>query len=135
MAITPMSILLRAAADHDLLLIVDILHDRFFAISDLTHNKIDGVVRIVFRHTRPGRNLLRRLRNDMPEMVLVIRNVVNMVILDSENVEWYDFNTIDFDATAGILTIKTGIPLLLTCMVSGLDVLLVDPESGSASTT
>ena len=55
---------------------------------------------------------------------LVFKNVLRVVIIDHEMVEFYDINELVYDSTTNTIKISTGIPILINIEVKSLEVSL-----------
>lgn len=120
---------LRIKESHNLREVIDIIHDCWFELKAVQHNRITKTVSIGFvlekrekSKTLKNYFLLRKIQIPYFESYLRISNVESLLLDDTENVESYDFNTLQFDPLLKKLSVKTGIPLRFEMTVSELDV-------------
>jgi hypothetical protein len=106
-----------------------IIHDRFFDLETLRYDAERRLVTVPFE-TEDDLRLrvawkfifVGGLRIPIVKAVLSIANVVDCHINDTEEVGRYDFNELSFDASLGLLSVRTNIPLTIEIAVSALDV-------------
>ncbi len=112
--------ILSAKSPEDLNAIVNLVHDRYFLLDDIAHDNDLHTVSIPFRsRSHINRDDAGPYRTPL---TIVIRNVVSFTVNDTERVKWYDFNTFRYDVKTAMLSISTGVPILITCKVSALHV-------------
>lgn len=103
--------IIRATDPKQLNDIIDIIHDEWFAVTDVHHDREQRRVRIPFTRARAS-----------DVWILEIMNVDSFVVQESEGIGRYDFNKLAYAPDTGRLTVKTGIPLTAELTVSHLDV-------------
>jgi hypothetical protein len=93
----------------------DIIHDRWFAIEDLTYKQSEARIDILFsappwiQKGEHGRFVEDR-HASLVWWILSVHNVIDVAVEDTEKIGTYDFNVVRFDARKGIVSIETGVP-------------------------
>jgi hypothetical protein len=115
--------------------IIDLLHDRFFSVDEVRFDEMASEVRIPFTYTASipmeGKRLFPRYARSSARGLLTILQASALSINDTERVQDYDFNVIEYDG-AGVISVKTGIPLGMRVAVASFSVRVVldDPSPG-----
>ena len=94
--------------------LLGLIHDWFFDVGKIIHNKTTNTVTIVFWENR--KDFLKPKNSIM----LTIFNVKQIKIKDTENVGYYDLNKIIYDNATQIIKITCGIPLGVEIFTNGL---------------
>ena len=97
--------------------LLDLVHDLWFDIGQLTRSFADQTVKIYFQ--KNSRNFTERLEDGL---LLIIKNVEQLNIKDTEKVGYYDLNEIKYDSATHCLTITSGIPICIKIYVGSLDI-------------
>ena len=117
--------------------IVNMIHDNFFSVDDIMFEPDSSSLRIKFKRSVIDPDsvkgkfwFLRKYKQIYFESYLTVHHVETYEVHDFEKVGEYDFNTIQYDSTGGIVTILTGIPIDIRIKVSQfkLSVELTDNE-------
>lgn len=95
-------------------LVLGLIHDRFFALSEVMVQ--DGSKSTLALKESKG---FWRPTFSSDTGTLTIHNVISLEVNDTEQVEFYDINLMEF-SEEGTLTIRTGIPLDIRFKVSSL---------------
>lgn len=112
------------------------IHDHWFHVKDVTHDVAQGTLSV--RFTRPSEAgaettfrilFLRRVRVPITEWWLEIRNVENYTLEETEGIQQYDFNKLEFSEVDRTLTVRTGVPLVFHVRVSAVDISVRDTGS------
>ena len=119
-------LVVRSADDIESL--VDLIHDEYFDLCDLSFSEDQGAVTIPYRrifHGHPGRIIRNRLicrtyEVDVVRSVLTIRNVDEYTVEDRSHIGTYSFNTLSYDK--GAVLIRCCEDLDLRMVVSGIDI-------------
>lgn len=101
-----------------------IIHDCTFRVSDVSFDTEYETVRVPFR---PVEGVVAswfsfRKRKRHPDFALEICNAKLVECEDTQRIEAYDFNQLEYDSESGLLTIRTGIPMKFSVKVEGLRV-------------
>jgi hypothetical protein len=106
--------------------LVDLVHDQWFDLEQITYDPVRGEVAIPFAYrgvedARADRkHLIPRMRVPVYQAMLRVRNVTALEIKDTERIGTYEFNTVSYELN-GILRIHGTIPLEVVMHVTELD--------------
>ncbi len=101
----------------------DLIHDRFFSISAISHDTVERVLRIPFADGVGTATFCRAPDVIVPPCsVLEIACVQNFWIRDTESIGMYDFNELVWHPERRIIEIKTCVPLTFRVLVDKLSV-------------
>jgi len=93
------------------------LHDRWFDVSEVRHDQRRALVSIPFRRRRQP-----KAAAGTEDTWLHIGRVDSLRLEDTQRIDRYDFNELQFMPDVGILRVATGIPMVFEMKVSGIDV-------------
>lgn len=108
--------------------VADILNGAWFDLEDMKFSQDSRELIIRFRREAPHR--VARLASvssatgSGPELVLVIKDVLEYEVRDTEKVGIYDLNRLKYDAATNCIELRGGIPLLIRIRVSRFEVCL-----------
>ena len=85
--------------------VIDLIHDEYFELDDVSFSKDQGVVTIPYRrifHGNPGRLIrnwliCRTYELDVIRSILTVRNVREYEVDDRSHIGAYSFNTMSYD--------------------------------------
>lgn len=119
-----------------------LIHDCAFDLDALVFEEKTGQVTVPFELPREDLASVRRdlfvvreLSIPVVPALLAIKNVVDVIIDDTEAVGIYDFNELRWDEHRSELSITTGVPLRLCFKVSRLEIRLEADTSPTATVT
>ena len=112
--------------------IVDLIHDCYFDLGKIVYEDEKQILKISIEKKDYGSRevqkkilLLKKYSLPIYEDVLEINNVEKYYIKDTEQIEHYDINNIEYFSKERIIKIKTNIPLLFEIKVSSLKLKLL----------
>ncbi|HYJ78681.1 MAG TPA: hypothetical protein VEW03_03690 [Longimicrobiaceae bacterium] len=122
-----MAIQVRCSHPDELDRLVDLVHDQWFELDEITYDQARGEVTIPFAHqafekTRGsgiGR-LFPGTRVSVHRAAVRVRSVTALEIRDTERIGTYQFNDFTYEP-GGVLRVRSSIPLGLTIHVTRLD--------------
>ena len=94
----------------DLWTVLDLVHDRWFDLTEVSFDKDRGEVCIFLGEQRRGSCMDRRLR---------ITGVLDFEVKDEAKIGRYDLADIEIDPSSSILRIKSGFPLVISMKMAG----------------
>ena len=114
----------------DLQVIIDVIHDSWFDVDDISYDKLERRVSFSFekKERSPASKessklfFLKPYIDSITPAKLVFNNVEDFTVIDTEEVGSYDFDKVLWDEAKKKLTIETGVPISINMNVSNLDV-------------
>jgi hypothetical protein len=94
----------------DLWTVLDLVHDRWFDLTEVSFNKDRGEVCVFLREQRRGSCTDRRLQ---------ITGVLDFEVKDEAKIGRYDLADIEIDSSSSTLRIKSGFPLVISMKMAG----------------
>jgi hypothetical protein len=118
---------LRATDRAGLRAVTELLHDHWFSVSAVVVDLQQRTVRLGFGpyEQRLGALVLSR-RLDAPDSMrtLTIRNVTRCALADTQRIDTYTLNRIDYDPSSGLLRVVTCEPMVFDVEAAALDVIV-----------
>jgi hypothetical protein len=112
--------------------IADYIHDCFFNVSDVTFDRRAKTLVVPYRRRSDRLRVSGRLgwrRRPFTRWILRFGLVRDYAIHDTEQIDSYNFNVLQYDADRHVISIRTGVPLEFEVQV---DDVLVTVESTDA---
>lgn len=94
----------------DLWTVLDLVHDRWFDLTEVNFDKDRGEVCILLGEQRRGSCMDRRLQ---------ITGVLGFEVKDEAKIGRYDLADIEIDSSSSTLRIKSGFPLVISMRMAG----------------
>ena len=93
--------------------IADIVHDRFLDAENICWDKNSNCVKILYFSDAHGQVL---------EGAILLKNVVDLIFVDNEKIQYYDLNFIDWVEKEKKISIITNIPLFFYAIVKEFEI-------------
>lgn len=118
-----------ASSIDDLCSITDTLHDKWFSVNDIEYDKMGHSVSILFT----GEELINRrisssLKDNPAAGCVLVENVQEIIVKDTERITWYDFNYVGYDSRHQVIFFRTNIPIVLKMRVSKISIRVMDTK-------
>ncbi|MBL1212825.1 MAG: hypothetical protein HND52_05635 [Ignavibacteriae bacterium] len=116
-------------------LINDVIHDQWFNIHDIKLDDLNEIITIKFNYEDRINSriiykflILKKVKIPIRKYYLKINNVKLVELDDTEKVELYDFNAINFQEEESRIKITTGIPLRFELVVDKFKISIEDSD-------
>ena len=109
----------------------DFLNDTHLILSEVRFDELNREVDVSFEKkltgyaTNEGGFILEKFKAPVYRFHLLIRNSAKLTIHDTEEIEIYGIETIEFDHERSTLTIVTDVPLGFSVMVEDIDLTII----------
>jgi hypothetical protein len=115
--------------------LLDLIHDQFFNVELIEPNDKLKELRIMIevedvsqsQYARKG-FFIKEIKKPVYECYLIIKNVINYSIVDTEKIGFYDINKILFDDKRNAIIIETCIPIHFEILVSAFELVFENTE-------